>query len=96
MKAILTTPDPVSEVAEFYTQKHPEDRTSGSAGASADEKPADAEAVSVQDDSAGRPVAIRVIVINEAQTSTTLVISRAKGETETHIAWSHCLRVNVK
>ena len=57
----------------------------------AEVKAADAKAVSTQDDSQGRPVTLRVIVVNKANTTTTLVISRANGEKETHIAWLHYL-----
>jgi hypothetical protein len=57
---------------------------------------ADAKAVSEQDDSDGRPVTVRVIVVNKADTSTTVVISRARGEGETHIAWMHYIRLDGK
>ena len=59
-------------------------------------KDTDAKSVTIQDDSKGRPVAVRVIVVNKADSSTTLVISRAEGEKETHIAWSHYLRLGGK
>jgi hypothetical protein len=83
-KAVLTTPDPVDKVVAFYEQKL---RTDGPAD------PKAAQSLSIQDDSAGRPVAVRVLVVNRAETSTTLVISRAEGEKETHIAWSHFIRI---
>ena len=44
--------------------------------------------VSAIDDSEGRPVAIHVICVNTEKASTTLVISRAATESETHIAWA--------
>ena len=56
----------------------------------------DGKSVSIQDDSQGRTVAIRVIVVHKAGTSTTLVISRANDEKETHIAWSHYIRIGEK
>jgi hypothetical protein len=95
MKAILTTADPVDKVAEFYSRKLAGDQAPSPAAAGAD---ADwiGRPIFVQDDSEGRPVAIRVIVVHEAQASTTLVISRDRGEAETHISWSHLVRVNVK
>jgi hypothetical protein len=43
-----------------------------------------------------RPVTVRVIVVNKADSSTTLVISRARDETETHIAWLHYFRLDGK
>jgi hypothetical protein len=76
--AVLTTPDPIEKVIAFYAEKL---------------GPGEARSVAVQDDSKGRPVTLRVFVVNRADTSTTLAISRAAGETETHIAWSHFIRV---
>ena len=96
MTAILTTADPVDKVAEFYGRKLAADQASGPPADAAVAEPWLGRPVSVQDDSEGRPVAIRVIVVHEAQASTTLVISRARGEAETHISWSHFVRVNVK
>ena len=92
-KAVLTTPDPMKKVIEFYAKKlglspDPDARA-------ADGKPASAKArsVTVQDDSKGRPLAIHVIVVHQEKSTTTLVISRSKAESETHIAWSHYLRL---
>ena len=39
---------------------------------------------------------IRVIVVNRADTATTLVISRANDEKETHITWLHYARLDAK
>jgi hypothetical protein len=93
-QAILTTADPVEKVIAFYAEKLGTPRSPGPEDARA--KGADAKSVSTQDDSRGRPVALRVIVVNKAESSTTLVISRAEGEEETHIAWSHYLRLDGK
>jgi hypothetical protein len=95
-QAILTTADPVEKVVAFYSEKLGIPRASGPQDAKEDAKGDDAKSVSSQDDSRGRPVAIRVIVVHKAETSTTLVISRAAGEEETHIAWSHYLRLDGK
>ncbi|MGO9464404.1 MAG: hypothetical protein ACLQIB_12165 [Isosphaeraceae bacterium] len=91
-QAILTTPDPIAKVATFYAEKVGTPPAPGAQNAKAEVKQADAKAVSTQDDSEGRPVTLRVIVVNKADTTTTLVISRAKSEKETHIAWSHYRR----
>ena len=80
-EAILTTPDPIEKVLTFYAEKLKKDATN---------------TVSIQDDSKDRPVTQRVIVVNRIGTSTTLVISRAAGEKQTHITWSHCIRLAVK
>ncbi len=76
--AVLTTPDPIDKVIAFYAEKL---------------GPGEARSVAVQDDSKGRPVTLRIFVVNRADTSTTLAISRAEGEKETHIAWSHYIRI---
>jgi hypothetical protein len=75
--AVLTTPDPIEKVIEFYTEKL---------------KAADDRPVSAQDDSKGRPLTLRVFVVDRVGSSTTLAISRAEGEKETHIAWTHFIR----
>jgi hypothetical protein len=87
-QAILTTGDSVEKVTKFYSERF----VSGPQDAETKSKSADAQSVSTQDDSQGRPVQLRVIVVNRSDTSTTLVISRAEGETKTHIAWSHYVR----
>jgi hypothetical protein len=83
-QAILTTTDPAWKVIEFYSEKLSARPRSGGQNAGTD-----AKAVSTQDDSEGRPVTVRAIVVNKADTTTTLVISRAKSEDLTHIAWTH-------
>jgi len=88
-QAILTTPDPIEKVAKFYSEKLGTPPVSGGENARDEVKVADAKAVSTQDDSEGRPVTLRVVVVNKADSTTTLVISRAKSEKETHVAWSH-------
>ena len=93
-KAILTTPDPFELVTTYFAQKNFETR--------ADREPhggrpeTDGKSVASQDDSEDRPVKIRVIVVNRAHTATTLVISRANDEKETHIAWLHYARLDTK
>jgi hypothetical protein len=93
-RAILTTPDPIEKVIAFYSGKvgtpQATDRRE------ADVTDADPKSVSTQDDSEGRRVKLRVIVVNRAESATTLVISRADGEKETHIAWLHYLRLDAR
>jgi hypothetical protein len=88
-QAILTTADSFEKVANFYEQKF----VSGPPQVRAAVKGSEAQSVSIQDDSAKRPVRVRVMMVNRAKTSTTLVISRTEGETKTHIAWSHFVRL---
>ncbi len=92
-KAILTTPDPIDKVIAYYSEKlKPPAKKDGDATI----KESDAKSVTTQNDSQDRPVTVRVIVVNKADTSTTLVISRANGEKETHIAWLHYIRLDGK
>jgi hypothetical protein len=93
-QAILTTPDPMEKVVEFYSQKVGTPTAPAGQNAQAKVKEADAKAVSTQDDSEGRPLTLRVIVVSKADSTTTLVISRGQSEKETHIAWSHYRRLD--
>ena len=95
-KTILTTPDPIEKVIAFYAKKLGADEPAGSPPAKAKTPTSEPNSVSVQDDSKGRPLTLRVMVVNQGETSTTLVISRAEGETKTHISWSHYLRLPSK
>jgi hypothetical protein len=92
--AILTTPDPFAKVVAFY-----EARLGTPPAAEPQKEPAEkpdrgAQSVIDQDDSRGRPFALRIFSVNAADSSTTLVVSRAEGEKETHIAWSHFRRLD--
>jgi hypothetical protein len=87
-QAILTTPDSFTKVVHFYNKKigiSPETNEAAKGG--------EPKSVTVQSDSQGRPTAIQVISVRTKHTSTTLVISRAEGEKETHIAWSHYIQL---
>jgi len=86
--AVLTTEDSVEKVTKFYTQKFVSGPSEPGGSVPV------AQSVSEQSDSEGRPVELRVIVVNRAESSTTLVISRAEGEKMTHIAWSHYMRLS--
>lgn len=92
-QAILTTSDPIEKVIAFYAEKFGTAPIAAAQASKALVNEADARSVSDQDDSGGRPVTVRVLVVNKLNTSTTLVISRADAEKETHIAWSHYVRL---
>jgi hypothetical protein len=89
-QTVLTTADSVEDVVEFYSKKLGVSESGTGRGQQAD---ADAKSVATQDDSDGRPVQVRVIVVNKDESSTTIVVSRADGEDETHIAVTHYLRL---
>ncbi|HIE99233.1 MAG TPA: hypothetical protein EYG03_06990 [Planctomycetes bacterium] len=85
-KTVLTTADSVDKVVDYYKSKlnqkaTPKKESQTGTGPSG-------RSVTFHSDSGERPVVIHVISINTDHTSTTLVISRAKAESETHIAWS--------
>jgi hypothetical protein len=86
-QTVLTTPDSFKKVVRFYNKKL------GISPDTGESAKVDARAVVTQDDSDGRPVSIEVISIHKGNTSTTLVISRGEQEKETHIAWSHFIRI---
>jgi len=92
-KTLLTTKDPMPKVIEYYKTKLMP--TAGSKTAKAQENTAtdSGRSVTFHDDSEGRPVAIHIILVNTEKASTTLVISRAATESETHIAWTHYLKL---
>lgn len=92
-QAVLTTPDAFEKVIKFYSEKLGTDAVGDPRVRGGGLKLADAKSLSSQDDSQGRPVSIRVFVVNRLDTSTTLVISRADSEKETHITWSHFMRL---
>jgi hypothetical protein len=92
-EAVLTTTDSVEKVAEFYAKKaaKPAAKADVNKGLARPED-FDHRVLANQDDSKGRPMALRIVSIHQHKSSTTLVISRATGEKETHIAWSHFYR----
>jgi hypothetical protein len=92
-KAILTTPDAIDKVIAYYSERL---EAPAEPGTRPDVARSDAKSVSTQNDSQDRPVTLRVFVVNKADTSTTLVISRAEGEKDTHIAWLHYIRLSGK
>ncbi len=92
--ATLTTPDPFQKVITYYSQNNFETRADSEPRGGRPET--DGKSVATQDDSEDRPVKIRTIVVNRANTSTTLVISQAREEKETHIAWLHYIRLDGK
>jgi hypothetical protein len=88
-KAVLTTRDPIPKVIAYYESKLKPAADSKTAKLSEQPAADSGQSVTFQDDSEGRPVAIHVLCVNTDKASTTLVISRAVTETETHIAWAH-------
>lgn len=92
-RTVLTTKDPMPKVIEYYKTKLLP--TAGSKTAKPEEKVINdsGRSVTFHDDSEGRPVAIHIILVNTQNASTTLVISHAATEAETHIAWTQYLKL---
>jgi hypothetical protein len=91
-KTVLTTKDPIAKVIAYYEAKLKPDADSKTAKPEKKTASASGRSVMSHDDSRDRPVRIHIILVNTEKTSTTLVISRAETELETHIAWAHYVR----
>lgn len=91
-KTVLTTKDPIAKVVEYYKTNLKQGTDSKTT--KSDDKFGTESGLSVMfhDDSQGRPLEVHIIIVNTDKSSTTLVISRAETESETHIAWTHYLR----
>ena len=92
-KTVLTTKDPIAKVLEYYETKLKQAAAPKTAKPEMKSGKEPGRSVMFHDDSQGRPLEIHIIVVNTEKSSTTLVISRAKTESETHIAWTHYLRL---
>lgn len=91
-KTVLTTKDPMNKVIAYYENKLKPGADPKTAKPEGKPGAAPGQSVMSHDDSQGRPLGIHIIVVNTEKSSTTLVISRAKTESETHIAWTHYVR----
>lgn len=92
LKTTMTTPDSVEKVVEFYRELF-------ARNAANDSKlglmPASGRSVIFCDESEDRPFAFHTIVVNSENVSTTLVITRAQGETSTHITWKQYVKHDI-
>ena len=91
-KAVLTTADPVPKVIEYYRTKLKQEADLGRGTPEGESGLESARSVMFHEDSQDRPLVLHIILVNADKSSTTLVISRAETESETHIAWTHYLR----
>jgi hypothetical protein len=91
-KTVLTTKDPVDKVIEYYETKLKKAADPKTAKPEGQPGTDPGRSVMFQDDSQGRPLRVHIILVNTENSSTTLVISRAETESETHIAWTHYVR----
>ena len=91
-KTVLTTKDPVAKVMEYYETKLKQRAKLEAAEREGKSGTQSGRSVMFHDDSQGRPLDVRIIIVNTPKSSTTLVISRGDTESETHIAWTHYMR----
>ncbi len=84
-KTVMTTDASVEKVLDYYRAKL--SPTTKAGGGKSEASDSTGRSVAFSDDSGGRPFALHTVIINTSDTSTTLVISRGKGEAKTHIAW---------
>jgi hypothetical protein len=91
-KTVLTTKDPMAKVIEYYKTKLNQGADSKTTKSDDKSGTESGRSVMFHDDSHDRPLGIQIIIVNTDKSSTTLVVSRAETESETHIAWTHYLR----
>jgi hypothetical protein len=91
-KTVLTTKDPIAKVIKYYETKLKPGADSKTAKPERKSGSEPGRSVMFHDDSQGRPLRIHIIIVNTEKSSTTLIISRAETESETHIAWTHYVR----
>ena len=92
LKTTMVTRDPIDKVLAFYRHllmRNPtNDRELGI-------EPKVGRSVVFNDESEGRPFAFHTIVVNSANSSTILIITRGKDEERTHITWKQYLKDEV-
>ena len=89
-KTVMTTDAAIDKVLEYYKTKLTPGKVDGNDEAEMPEGVG--RSVVFSDDSDGRPFALHTVFVNTADTSTTLVITRGKGESKTYIGWKHYRR----
>ena len=92
LKTTMATGDSVDKVLAFYRELLTRNQTN-------DDKLGIGRQVGrsvvFNDESDGRPFAFHTIVVNSANSSTTLIITRGKGEEQTYITWKQYLKHEV-
>lgn len=92
LKTTMVTGDSVDKVLAFYRDLLTRNRANdGKLGIGSNV----GRSVVFSDESDGRPFAFHTIVVNSANSSTTLIITRDKDEDHTHITWKQYLKHEV-
>ncbi len=92
LKTTMVTRDSIDKVLGFYRDLLTRNRTND---AKLGTGPNVGRSVVFSDESEGRPFAFHTIVVNSANSSTTLIITRGKDEGQTHITWKQYLKYEV-
>ena len=93
MKSTMVTTDSVDEVLAFYRDLL---KRSSKANEKIGIGPSVGQSVIFSDDSEGRPFEFHTILINSKNSSTTLIITRGKGEEQTRITWKQYLAPDIE
>ena len=92
LKTTMTTADSVDKVVAFYrdllTRSPANDTRLG-------HDPKVGRSVEFSDESDGRPFAFHTIIVNYANTSTTIIITRGDNEKTTRITWKQYLKHDI-
>ncbi len=89
----MVTADSVDKVLAFYRDLLTRNTTNdGTLGI----EPNVGRSVVFSDESEGRPFAFHTVVVNSANHSTSLIITRGKDEERTHITWKQYLKHEVR
>ncbi|KAA5541397.1 hypothetical protein FYK55_17670 [Roseiconus nitratireducens] len=92
-KTIMKTPDGAEKVLEFYREKL---KSQPDGKPVADDKLANwtgGRSVTYHEGEDDRSVKVYVILVNQENATTSLVISRGEDEDQTHIQWTHYQRI---
>ncbi len=92
LKTTMLTPDSVDDVLAFYRDLLTRNRANDS---KLGIDPEVGRSVIFSDESDGRPFAFRTIMVNSANTSTTLIITRSENEEQTRITWKQYFKHEV-
>ena len=98
LKTTMTTTDSVEKVVEFYKKKINVKANVVAIPLHGVKQEVQAKkptgmAVMIHDDSKGRPFEMQTIAVVTADTSTTIVVTRGKGENKTYISWKQYRRM---
>jgi hypothetical protein len=92
-QSVFTTADSMSKVIAYYKNKLSSPVSSEKEGALNELISNSGRSVKFHEDSEGRPMEVQVVLVNTVNSSTTLVVTRAAMESETHIAWTRYVRL---